>query len=67
MKHYPWTDWSVTGYTGIGIWDFMTDWQNSLTGYLRAVLSYVFPALFLRGPSPQPSRAGTVFHRSAAS
>ena len=53
VKHYPWTDWSVTGYTGIGIWDFMTDWQNSLTGYLRAALSYVWPALFLRGPSPK--------------
>jgi hypothetical protein len=52
VKHYPWTDWSVTGYTGLGIWDFMTDWQNSLTGYLRAILSYAFPAHFLRGPSP---------------
>jgi hypothetical protein len=51
VKHYPWTDWSVTGYTGLGIWDFMTDWQNSLSGYLRALLSYVFPAFFLRGPS----------------
>jgi hypothetical protein len=53
VKHYPWTDWSVTGYTGIGIWDFMTDWQNSLTNHLRAILSYVFPAFFLRGPSPR--------------
>jgi hypothetical protein len=53
VKHFPWTDWSVTGYTGIGIWDFMTDWQNSLTGYLRAALSYANPAFFLRGPSPQ--------------
>jgi hypothetical protein len=51
VKHYPWTDWSVSGYTGLGIWDFMTDWQNSLTGYLRALLSYAFPALFLRGPA----------------
>ena len=53
VKHYPWTDWSVTGYTGLGIWDFMTDWQNSLSGYLRAILSYAFPAFFLRGPSPK--------------
>jgi hypothetical protein len=53
VKHYPWTDWTATGYTGIGIWDFMTDWQNSLSGYLQAILSYAFPALFLRGPSPR--------------
>ncbi len=52
VKHYPWTDWSVTGYTGMGIWDFMTDWQNGLTSYMRATLSYLFPAFFLRGPSP---------------
>ena len=52
VKHYPWTDWSVTGYTGMGIWDFMTDWQSSISGRIRAILSYAFPALFLRGPSP---------------
>jgi hypothetical protein len=53
VKHYPWNDWSVTGYAGIGIWDFMTDWQNSLTGHLRAVLSFAFPAYFLRGPASE--------------
>jgi hypothetical protein len=53
VKHYPWNDWSVTGYTGLGIWDFMTDWQSSLSGYLRACLSYAFPAFFLHGPSPR--------------
>ncbi|MBM4312871.1 MAG: hypothetical protein FJ122_03000 [Deltaproteobacteria bacterium] len=52
VKHYPWIDWKVNGYNGIGIWDFMTDWQKSLSGYLPAVLSYAFPAFFLRGPSP---------------
>jgi len=53
VKHYPWLAWSATGYTGIGIWDFMTDWQNSLTGYLRTLASYAFPAFFLRGPCPE--------------
>ncbi len=52
VKPYPWTDWTVSGYCGLGIWDFMTDWQSSLTGYVRAVLSYLFPALYLRGPRP---------------
>lgn len=50
VKHYPWTNWDVSGFTGLGIWDFMTDWQGSLTGRLRAVASYLLPALFLRGP-----------------
>lgn len=50
VKHYPWTDWSVDGYAGISIWDFMTDWQNSLKRYLPAVISFFFPAFFLKGP-----------------
>jgi hypothetical protein len=52
VKHYAWTDWSVIGYTGMGIWDFMTDWQGGLSSRIRAILSYAFPAFFLRGPSP---------------
>jgi hypothetical protein len=53
VKHYPWNEWSVSGYAGIGIWDFMTDWQASLTSHARALLSYAFPSLFLRGPCPE--------------
>ncbi|MFB3897032.1 MAG: hypothetical protein ACE14V_12090, partial [bacterium] len=34
----------------------MTDWQNSLTSYPRALLSYAFPALLLRGPCPATLR-----------
>lgn len=50
VKHYPWADWSVDGYTGISIWDFMTDWQSSLKGCLPSLISFFLPAFFLRGP-----------------
>lgn len=50
VKHYPWLDWSVTGYNGIGIWDFMTDWQSSLKSLPSALFGYFFPALAMRGP-----------------
>jgi len=50
VKHYPWMDWSVDGYTGISIWDFMTDWQSSLISYFPALLSFFLPAHYLRGP-----------------
>jgi len=53
VKHYPWIDWSVAGYAGMGIWDFMTDWQSGLSSPLRALMGYAFPALLLRGPLPQ--------------
>lgn len=52
VKHYPWNDWTVTGYKGISVWDFMTDWQSSLRGYFKGLLSFLFPAWFLRGPKP---------------
>lgn len=50
VKHYPWLDWSVRGYMGVSIWDFMTDWQSSLKRYLPSLMSFFFPAFFLRGP-----------------
>ena len=52
MKHYPCNDWTVTGYLGISVWDFMTDWQSSLRGYFKGFLCFLFPAWFLRGPKP---------------
>jgi hypothetical protein len=53
VKHYPWLNWAVTGYTGIGIWDFMTDWQSTLNSYTTALCSFFFPAFFLRGPKKE--------------
>jgi hypothetical protein len=53
VKQHPWNDWSVTGYTGIGIWDFMTDFQSRLKGYPSALLSYYFPAYRLLGPKKE--------------
>ncbi|MBW2648285.1 MAG: PHP domain-containing protein [Deltaproteobacteria bacterium] len=50
VKHFPWRDWSVSGYTGMGVWDFMTDWQSTLNGLPSALAGYFFPAYVLKGP-----------------
>ncbi|MBN2538424.1 MAG: PHP domain-containing protein [Deltaproteobacteria bacterium] len=50
VKHFPWQDWTVSGYAGIGIWDFMTDWQFYLRGYLSGLIGFLFPAYVLKGP-----------------
>lgn len=50
VEQYAWKDWLVSGFTAMGIWDFMTDWQSTLTGYWRGMASYFFPAFFLQGP-----------------
>lgn len=66
VKHFPWVDWSVSGYDGMGVWDFMTDWQSSLTGRGRALLSYLFPALFLTGPRDETLRRWDQLNREGA-
>jgi hypothetical protein len=53
VPSYRWRDWDVTGYAGLGIWDFMTDWQARLTSYPRALAAYFSPALALHGPEPE--------------
>ena len=50
VKDYRWADWNVKGYSGFCIWDLQNDWQITLTSYLKAFLSYLFPARYLRGP-----------------
>ncbi len=50
VKHYCWNNWTVHGYSAMSVWDFMTDWQNSLRGYCSGLLSFLFPAFFLKGP-----------------
>ena len=65
VKHYPWLDWKVTGYAGFGIWDFMTDWQSSLNGYINALASYLFPAFLLKGPKPETLRRWDQMNRYA--
>jgi hypothetical protein len=50
VKHYCWNDWNVSGYAGISVWDFMTDWQKSLSGYFSGLLGFLFPSYFLKGP-----------------
>jgi len=30
IPSYRWEDWNVSNYTGMGLWDLMTDWQSQL-------------------------------------
>ena len=30
IPSYKWEDWGVANYTGMGLWDLMTDWQSQL-------------------------------------
>ena len=49
-RSYPWTDWSVTSFDGLEIWNQMSEWMENLKAYnqIRMILS---PRKFLRGPT----------------
>jgi len=53
MGTYSWLDWPVEGYTGISIWNYMSEFKSYLTSVPRALLAVFFPSLFIRGPFPE--------------
>ena len=49
----PWIDWTVTGYTGLEIWNYMSEFKAHLPNMLQAVLLAYFPQAAMRGPFPE--------------
>jgi hypothetical protein len=50
---YPWTDWNVERFTGIELWNFMSDWKAGITDVARALYWIRFPVQKLTGPRPE--------------
>lgn len=46
----PWKDWTVHGYTGIELWNYMSEFKGLLRNRLAAVFYAYFPAVGIRGP-----------------
>jgi hypothetical protein len=46
----PWVDWDVTGYTGIEIWNYMSEFKALAFSRASALLYAFFPALGITGP-----------------
>lgn len=53
VKSYSWNDWSAKGFTGMSIWDFMTDFQEKLVSYPAALAAIISPALCFTGPKQE--------------
>ena len=47
-----WRDWQVSGYTGIELWNYMSEFKNHLPNKTVAILFCYFPRLVIRGPHP---------------
>lgn len=50
---YPWISWEVAGYTGIELWNTMTDVKWQLRTRLRGLIGAYLPQLILTAPFPE--------------
>ena len=53
VQIYPWERWDVSGYTGIELWNAMTDAKWRLRSILRGLIGGYLPNLVLTGPFPE--------------
>lgn len=47
---FTWTDWGVKGFTGICIWNFVSQWKGPITNPLKAVYYYLYRRGAVTGP-----------------
>jgi len=49
----PWIDWQITGYSGLEIWNYMSEFKSYLHSLPRALLLILFPQIAMTGPFPE--------------
>lgn len=49
-KAFTWDNWNVTGFTGICIWNFTSQWKGPVTNPLKAIYYYFNRRGAVRGP-----------------
>jgi hypothetical protein len=52
----PWLDWDVHGFTGIELWNYMSEFKTYVKNVPTALLAILLPSLFIRGPSKSTLR-----------
>jgi hypothetical protein len=52
-KRFPWHNWEVTGYTGIELWNYLSEFRGYASNLVRALLIAKAPFLLTTGPLPE--------------
>jgi hypothetical protein len=52
-RTYDWTRWDVSGYAGISIWNYMSEFKSYLKNLPASLLAVLFPKWVIRGPFPE--------------
>jgi hypothetical protein len=50
QSEFPWVDWDVAGFTGIELWNTMSEFKAYLSSKPAAIAAAYFPGIFIRGP-----------------
>jgi len=53
VSAFPWVDWQVTGYAGIELWNYLSEFKAGLSSQAVAVLAVFLPDMFINGPFPE--------------
>lgn len=49
--HFPWKRWDIAGFTGMEIWNWCSQWRDTLRGALQALyVGYLNPAGHMKAP-----------------
>ncbi len=56
IPSYRWEAWPIEGFTGVEIWNHLSDWSGHLMGLGSAIRALREPALALAGPEPETLR-----------
>ncbi len=51
-KDYAWYDWDVEGYTGLELWNYMSNWKTRIDSLFKALPAVFRPDRFIPGPDP---------------
>ncbi|UCC76523.1 MAG: hypothetical protein JSW37_13620, partial [Anaerolineales bacterium] len=51
-----WVSWEVTGFTGLSIWNYMSEFKSYLHDAPTSVFAVCFPQAVIRGPYPETLR-----------
>ncbi len=50
---YPWTIWDIEGFTGIELWNYMSEFRPYATNKFKGLLISLWPQFFTTGPFPE--------------
>lgn len=52
VPSYSWIDWDVTGYDGLEVWNYLSQWLGKARTVPRAVWGLLRPSSLVTGPEP---------------